>query len=642
MVRKIKQVKSKKNIRANALKAPEMKESLRNFVRSEAVKYLDDPHITSVGIGYKQKDGKPTNEVCIQFTVKSKLPEPELEAMGRPPIPKVFVINGKEVSTDVLEREFHPSYLIVQPEAKSSRKQRLDTLVPGISVSHPSGTAGTLGAIVYDLTSGQPCMLSNWHVLHTPDGNLGDTVVQPGPYDDNRVSLNAAGVLIRSHLGVAGDCAIARIEHRGVDGKVLDLGVQPAQIARTDLGDKVVKSGRTTEVTFGIVTRIDVVTKINYGGTVGAQKIGGFEIGPDPNHPGPGGEVSMGGDSGSAWLIAKNGKASNIMVGLHFAGEGQGDPDEHAIACYAHSVFEKLDIALTPPALQKEEEQKEDAATGYNPNFLGMETPIPMLPAAKKKDAVRLDGSPLIPYTHFSVCLSKSHRLAHFVLWNIDGSQLKTYSRKGLKFILDDRIPEKYQIGDELYSDNRLDRGHLARRADLVWGSADEAKRANKASFFFTNITPQHQAFNQSERHGLWGMLENAILEDVDVENLRVSVFAGPIFCSDDPVYRDVKIPRKFWKLIAYVDTADNKLKVASYVLTQDNLLNDIEALELDPFRLYQVPISKLGDITGLSFGELKNFDTFTGDMEKASPEAIGEQQNAREIRSRNEVIIMR
>ncbi|MFV3038102.1 hypothetical protein ACNI5A_33755, partial [Klebsiella pneumoniae] len=71
-----------------------------------------------------------------------------------------------------------------------------------------------------------------------------------------------------------------------------------------ELGDPVVKSGRTTGITHGIVQRIDVMVKLDYDVPEGPQAIGGFEIGPNPDHPAPDGEISMGGDSGSAWLIA--------------------------------------------------------------------------------------------------------------------------------------------------------------------------------------------------------------------------------------------------------------------------------------------------------------------------------------------------
>ena len=107
--------------------------------------------------------------------------------------------------------------------------------------------------------------------------------------------------------------------------------------------------------------------------------------------------------------------------------------------------------------------------------------------------------------------------------------------KRSNNFQIDGRPLAKFQAGDEIYKDNKLDRGHIARRADLGWGPLEEAKRAESNSFFFTNIAPHHQRYNQSRRAGLWGQLEDAIYEDVDVENLRISVMGGPIFSEDDP-----------------------------------------------------------------------------------------------------------
>ena len=57
----------------------------------------------------------------------------------------------------------------------------------------------------------------------------------------------------------------------------------------------------------------------------------------------------MGGDSGSVWIFKTNsGSVTNVMAGLHFAGEGQGNPMEYAIACYPNSIFKKLEISLQP------------------------------------------------------------------------------------------------------------------------------------------------------------------------------------------------------------------------------------------------------------------------------------------------------
>lgn len=649
MARKSRSAKAKRTGETDTPKAPPPKRGahaartvdagrLRDFVRSQAKAFLKDPNITSIGVGYKSVRGVPTKQLSVQFTVRSKVGENQIEALGSAMIPKSLTVDGVEIPTDVLEREYHPTFEIVAPEGKDIRKQRLQTLVPGISVSHPSGTAGTLGLVVFDQRDGTACMLSNWHVLQTPMGQLGDMVVQPGPFDDNRVTQNRAGVLLRSHLGQAGDCAIARIDERGFDPAILELGVTAKRLARPNLGDQVVKSGRTTAVTYGVVHRVDVTSKIFYGGLAGEQLIGGFEIGPDPARPAKENEISTGGDSGSAWLVAgPDGKATDVLVGLHFAGEGKDDPDEHALACYAHAVFEKLEIALEAPAAVAP--AVEALAVGYDERFLGPVVGMPAMSAELRQDAVTLQGSTHLHYTHFSLAISKARRMARFVAWNIDGGRLLKITRKGLDFVFDARIPQKFQVGNEAYVDNKLDRGHIARRADLVWGGKTEAGRANRDSFFFTNITPQHEAFNQSQRHGLWGELENAIFEDVDVDNLRVAVMGGPLFKDTDRTYRGVRIPSDFWKLLAFVDAADKQLKVKAYILTQDNLLDDIEALELDPFRLFQVSISELATRSSLGFGSLGAHDEFeSGEMPEALS-ATGQRRPVREVHSRADLL---
>lgn len=599
-----------------AVKAVSM-ESLKSFVRSRGVDYLRDPNISSIGIGYKVKNGKTTDAISVQFTVKRKsLPE-LLEAAGTEPIPKSFEIDGVVVPTDVLERTYETSHQLVAEAASSSRKTRLNPIVPGVSVAHPKVSAGTIGCIVFDRNHGAPYVLSNWHVLNGPSGALGDDIVQPGPADDNRVHLNRMGKLIRSHLGHAGDCAVASIEDRQMKAEILDLAVKPEQLAEVELGDKVIKSGRTTGVTHGIVRRILTIAKIDYGGSTGEQEVGCFEIGVDRNHRPANGEVSKGGDSGSVWMIkGTNGKASKILAGLHFAGEGPSDPDEHALACYPKSVFEKLEISLTAPV-------RVDRPTtiGYNPNFLAHRVPAPDLTQESLADSFQRDGSPSIDYTHFSLVMSKSRRFCRWVAWNIDGGSLKSLSRRGIPFALDPNLPAAVQVGDSLYQGNRLDRGHIARRADLLWGPVAEAKKANVDSFFFTNITPQMDEFNQSGMGGVWGRLEDAVFADVNVEDLKVSVFGGPVFRDDDRVFRQIRIPREFWKAIAFVEAG--KLKCKGFLLTQN--LNALETLDLDAFKVFEVGLGEIEQRTGVRFANvLKTADGFAERLANR-PESLAE-----------------
>jgi endonuclease G len=586
------------------------KQAIQAAVRQVADDYLKDPNINSVGIGHKMKDGKRTGELALQFTVGQKLAPEALEAVATRPIPETITANGIKFSTDVVERDFTQHPVAAETDSKPERKRRLDPMMPGVSIGHIRTTAGTLGCLVKEDESGQTRVLSNWHVLNGETGQLGDAIAQPGPFDDNRVAGNTCGRLVRSFLGLAGDCAIASIVDRAADEKILGLDVPVRRVGDPELDDLVIKSGRTTDVTYGVVTRVHTVTKLNYG-TAGEHQIGSFEIGPDEGHPAQNNEISMGGDSGSAWMAVKgSGDADDMMLGLHFAGE-TNEPAEYALACYASSVFEKLEISPLEPPAPNVAVAVTPVAQGYNPEFLpgeAVDLPAAGVAAVEKDYAPTKAGDRIRQYTHFSLAMSASHRFCRWVAWNIDGNGLQQLTRSGLDFKVDDAYEAKYQVDDSLYSNNPLDRGHIARRADLLWGSRDEAERANVDSFFFTNITPQLDDFNQSKQHGLWGELENAIFDDTEVDHLKVSVFAGPIFKDTDVPYRGVLVPRRFWKVVAYVE--GGTLKAKAFVLTQDDLEVKLESLGLEPFKLYQVTLTDLEETTGLAYGRLIQADT--------------------------------
>src|ERR1044072_5706363 len=98
--------------------------------------------------------------------------------------------------------------------------------------------------------------------------------------------------------------------------------------------------------------------------------IGGFEIGPDEDHPAENGEISSGGDSGSAWMAGDDeGDAPDMMVGLHFAA-GAGGPPDPAPACQAASVFEKLEIRPLAPPTPGAIEVVSPIGGGYDPRLL--------------------------------------------------------------------------------------------------------------------------------------------------------------------------------------------------------------------------------------------------------------------------------
>lgn len=145
-----------------------------------------------------------------------------------------------------------------------------------------------------------------------------------------------------------------------------------------------------------------------------------------------------------------------------------------------------------------------------------------------------VDGRAVVdlPYVHFSVLLDPLRRLAAATGVNIDGAALLDVDRSD-NWHLDPRVAASEQAGAELYVGNDLDRGHLVRRRDPVWGEPDVAEAANKSTFVFTNAAPQAAQFNQGRI--LWVGLEDHVLNYAHAQQRRINVFTGPVLAPDDP-----------------------------------------------------------------------------------------------------------
>lgn len=248
-----------------------------------------------------------------------------------------------------------------------------------------------------------------------------------------------------------------------------------------------------------------------------------------------------------------------------------------------------------------------DGYVGYDPAFLGTAVPLPALTdeqrraAATRTDARPGDDPVVLPYTHFSVVVNRLRQLAFYTVVNIDGDDLTDLERSADRWFLDPRIAESEQIGEDLYRRNALDRGHLVRRLDPVWGA--DPQRPNDDTFHFTNCSPQHERFNQGQ--DLWQGLENYILGNAGLRRRRITVFTGPVLADDDPLYKGVRLPLAFWKIIAY-DRADGTLVSAGYVLEQAKLIDDMLGARaaFEP-GTYRVTLAELRRRTGLDFDHL-------------------------------------
>ena len=249
--------------------------------------------------------------------------------------------------------------------------------------------------------------------------------------------------------------------------------------------------------------------------------------------------------------------------------------------------------------------------TGYAADFLGAthQVPLPGLGtalAAKAVEVNRRDGGTgrfVLPYTHFSVVMNGERRMPFYSAVNIDGTQLRRIPR-GDNWFLDPRIPAEVQTGDAVYKNNDLDRGHMTRRLDPVWGSPAVASSADADTFCFTNACPQHKDLNQKE----WLQLEDFVLNNAGAHDLRVCVFTGPVLRPTDRPYRGILLPEEFWKVAVIVREDTGALSATGYLLSQRDMITGFEFV-FGAFKTYQVTIRTIADLTGLDFGRLPDFD---------------------------------
>jgi endonuclease G len=225
----------------------------------------------------------------------------------------------------------------------------------------------------------------------------------------------------------------------------------------------------------------------------------------------------------------------------------------------------------------------------------------------------------VLRYEHFSVVMSRSRRMCFFSAANIDGARSKKIAREPWRW--DDRIPRELQIMKECYGNApKFSRGHMTRREDPVWGDTASATKGNRDSMHVTNTTPQMQPFNAP----IWLGLEDYALDNARKDTMQVCVMTGPYFTDGDPEKFGVRIPVRFWKVIAFIHDRTKRLSATGYEMSQENQLEQPEYV----FGGYyspqlkeqtQVPIRSIERQSGLSFGGLADHDPLDGD------EAVGD-----------------
>ncbi len=226
-------------------------------------------------------------------------------------------------------------------------RHRVRPLRIGSSISHGNVTAGTLGCFVRD-DRGNVHILSNNHVIaNSNDASVGDKICQPGTYDGGRLETDTIAELSQFirivDTGNLVDAATAGPvngtfdpitvhEKLGILRGMYDADIEP--------GDPVAKFGRTTGVTLGRVTAVEV-DNVQVGYPNGVYTFNSqIEIEGMDGTP-----FCQGGDSGSM-VISDDGTSDRRAVGLLFAGGSRPGGKYVTYVNYMDKVLDLLGVKL--------------------------------------------------------------------------------------------------------------------------------------------------------------------------------------------------------------------------------------------------------------------------------------------------------
>lgn len=338
---------------------------LSEAAREQAYNQLLDPtrpvsNVIGFGSGVKWTDGEPTGQPAMLVFVTSKVSEASLSS--RDVVPRqledgtptdVVAIGHVSAQQRVLSAPDTDLFVRLSDRHAEGRTETSTSDVGGLIESEPqllsrrmrpcpSGfsignvgiTAGTLGSVVYDFLPGATTdppapglgmpsryyVLSNNHVLAASNAApIGSAIVQPGPFDggtdprDRIATLSrfipiqfAPQVPLERHNNVV-DAALGAVEFADATREATFNGPPRAwrRKANVAVGDKLRKTGRTTNVTFGRIISVDATVDVNYG-PAGVARFRDQIITT---------AMSAGGDSGS--LVTS---FDNVAIGLLFAG----------------------------------------------------------------------------------------------------------------------------------------------------------------------------------------------------------------------------------------------------------------------------------------------------------------------------------
>ncbi|MBK3625289.1 hypothetical protein JHN59_10605 [Streptomyces sp. MBT49] len=214
-------------------------------------------NIVGVGLRDKRRDGQRTGETSVAIYVVRKEP---LDLVDQAAVVPAKIAG---VPTDVVQSGEFVAF---------AQRGRYRPAPSGVSLGHSSGTTGTLG--FFARRDGDLFVVGCNHVLACENqSTVSDVIVQPAPEDGGSAAGDAVAELSswvklrfgRSRNRVDAAMAVVTEPVRTVSPAIFDVGPIGRGLCQPQDDLKVLKYGRTTGLSRGVVTDYPVTARVRHG-----------------------------------------------------------------------------------------------------------------------------------------------------------------------------------------------------------------------------------------------------------------------------------------------------------------------------------------------------------------------------------------
>lgn len=225
---------------------------------------------------------------------------------------------------------------------------------------------------------------------------------------------------------------------------------------------------------------------------------------------------------------------------------------------------------------QTDRPQNNESQTNESLHFFfdnDLQTPISLIPRQEQ----------IIHHTGYIVSYNKDLKLPNWVSYELTREETKGKEKRSNRFITDPLVKGLIATNAD-YARSGYDKGHMAPAADMRW-----SPQAMEASFYFSNICPQHPQLN---RRG-WKKLEEKI-RDWAIADSAIIIICGPIITKQPKTIgkNKVAVPQQFFKVV--LSPFAKPMRAIGF------LFNNRQAVE--PLSTYAVTIDSIERLTNMDF----------------------------------------